>query len=611
MNKDLNKYIRGNQCTEKWLIKNNFELYNEIINYCKDISDLSFKQKLWHYQNKKAHIITCDNIKCNCSVNFKGSWTVGYYTYCSQLCSIDVVEKKKSILNYSRHAKYTKEEKEIIDVTKELNNTIKLENKLIKDNILKNKQLFHNTLSIEQYTELVNTVKSGLYAKESFVKLNLKHMYDLILNYTTDYDIEFSERVYRFTNKINTQQLCNGCNNTVIFKNKTIGYQEFCSVPCASKFTKEQAATTYLLNTGYKHFSLNPYNIESRKNKLFDRIQNYITDSTLLSIDNDIARIKCASCDKIHETHVNIMKQRIQLDIDYRDCITHSYSTSSKETELLDFIKNNYVDTIIKNDRHLRKELDIYLPNINLAVEFNGLYWHNEIHKDKYYHYDKYKLCKDNGIKLIQIYEDEWKYKQDIVKSRILNLLNKSAKIYARKCIIKQLPFNRVKQFLIDNHLQGSINSSINIGLFYNNELVSLMTFGKPRKGIKYKTCNNVYELYRFCNKLNTTVIGGASRLFKYFITNFNGIDEVYSFSNNEWNGDLYYKLGMQLKNENALSYWVINKDVRYSRHNFNKQILIKMGYDKNKSANKILAELKLYKIYGAGTKTFVWFRTA
>ena len=604
---NLDNYIlAANHSTEKYFIKNYIEVYNEILIYCNNINNVSFKQKLWHYYNQIPYLIQCANNTCNNNVNFKGRWKTGYYKYCSQKCSIKEVEEKKSLLNYSRKAKYTKEEK--IQILNNKKNRLKNSKQKIQNKKHK-KELYYNNLTIEQYKQLVNTVKSGIYAKESFVKLNLKHIYDLILQYTLNYDIDFVERVYMFTNNINIKPICKQCNNTVNFKSKTVGYQEFCSINCSSKYTNKQSKETYFKNSGYKHYSLNPYNIQKNKERLFNRIQNYINDSTLLSIDNDIVKIKCISCNKIHETHLNAMKQRIQLSIDYRDCITNTYYTSSKEKELLEFIKNNYNNKILQNDRHLGKELDIYLPELKLAFEFNGLYWHSELHKDKFYHYDKYKLCNNNNITLIQIYEDEWKFKQDIVKSRILNLLNKSNKIYARKCIIKQLPFNMVKQFLLDNHLQGSINSSINLGLYYNDELVSVMTFGKPRKAIKYKTTNNVYELYRFCNKLNTTVIGGASKLFKYFINNFIDVNEIYSFSNNEWPGNLYFNLNMKLKNENILSYWVINKEVRSSRHNFNKHNLIKLGYDKNKSANKILADLKLYKIYGAGTKTFIWNR--
>ena len=119
-------------------------------------------------------------------------------------------------------------------------------------------------------------------------------------------------------------------------------------------------------------------------------------------------------------------------------------------------------------------------------------------------------MCNSNGIQLFHICEDDWIYKQNIIKSMILNKLGKSSnKIYARKTEVKEVIDNKlVREFLDNNHIQGFVGSKIKLGLFYKDELVSLMTFSK-RTFMK----NEDYELVRFCNKLNTNVIGGASKL--------------------------------------------------------------------------------------------------
>src|SRR5690606_33425461 len=195
--------------------------------------------------------------------------------------------------------------------------------------------------------------------------------------------------------------------------------------------------------------------------------------------------------------------------------------TSEDENKLFLFICENYSGIIKQHNRTeiVSLELDVYIRDLKLAFEFNGLYWHNEIQKDDNYHLMKTRYCENQGIHLIHIYEDDWKYKQDIVKSRILNLLGKSNKIYARNCILKELDYLKTKQFLIDNHIQGFCTSKINIGLYLNNELVSLMTFGKLRRNLGNKEIKEgEFELLRFCNKLNTTVVGGADKLFKYFL---------------------------------------------------------------------------------------------
>jgi GR25 family glycosyltransferase involved in LPS biosynthesis len=245
-------------------------------------------------------------------------------------------------------------------------------------------------------------------------------------------------------------------------------------------------------------------------------------------------------------------------------------------------------NSVIKNFKIENHELDIYIPEMNLAIEFNGLYWHSELFKDKNYHYNKWKLCQDNTIRLVTICEDDWNLKQDIVKSIIKNKLGVNQnKIYARKCQIKEI--KSTKEFLDNNHLQGWCQSSVNLGLFYNNELVSLMTFGKKRMIMKGKSQENEYELLRFCNKLDTSVVGGASKLFKYFIDNYKP-EQVISYANLDIsNGNLYDKLGFKLEKYTGINYWWAKDGVKYHRSNFMKHKNVdpdKEGY---------------YKIYGTG----------
>ena len=147
----------------------------------------------------------------------------------------------------------------------------------------------------------------------------------------------------------------------------------------------------------------------------------------------------------------------------------------------------------------------------------------NELNKESKYHLNKTELCEKQGIRLIHIFEDEWLYKQNIVKSRLKSLLGLTdEKIYARKCKIKDVSFSDCKIFLEENHIQGNVNAKHRYGLYYNDELVSIMTFGSKRKNLGSKSEDESYELLRFCNKLNTTVVGGASRLMNYFIKTHN-----------------------------------------------------------------------------------------
>ena len=294
--------------------------------------------------------------------------------------------------------------------------------------------------------------------------------------------------------------------------------------------------------------------------------------------------------------------------------IRSKYSTlhkSSKvENELLLFIKNNYDSEIVSNSKKiiLGYELDIYIPDLKLAFEFNGLYWHNELSKDKNYHLIKTDSCEKQNIQLIHIYEDDWEFKRDIVKSMILNKLGKTInKIYARKTEIKEITDNKlVRGFLNENHIQGFVGSSIKLGLFYENELVSLMTFGKKRKIMNGISNNSELEMLRFCNKLNTNVIGGASKLFKYFIRNYN-FKEITTYADrSQSNGKLYEILGFNFIHKTEPNYFYVVNRKREFRFKYRKDVLIKEGYNANKSEHEIMLERGIYRIYNSGNIKYV-----
>ena len=288
--------------------------------------------------------------------------------------------------------------------------------------------------------------------------------------------------------------------------------------------------------------------------------------------------------------------------------------TSHYEDSLFDYIKSIYKGKIIRDNRtilsNLKQSLDIYIPDLKIAFEFDGLYWHNELNKpDKNYHLKKTEECFKKGIQLIHIFEDEWLYKQDIVKSRIKNLLGLiTDKIYARKCIIKEITNKESKTFCENNHIQGGINSKYSFGLFFNNELVSVMTFGDKRKNLGSKSITDNYELLRFCNKLNTSVIGGASKLLKYFIKTYNP-QEIISYADRRWSiGKLYETLNFKFSHESQPNYFYVFGDKKKNRFNFRKNILIeKYNCPENMTEHEFCLSQKWYRIYDCGTLVYVW----
>lgn len=261
------------------------------------------------------------------------------------------------------------------------------------------------------------------------------------------------------------------------------------------------------------------------------------------------------------------------------------------------------------------KELDIYIPSKGIAIECNGAFIHcTKKLQDNKYHINKTKCCQDKGIQLIHLWEDWIKNKYDIVKSLLMNKLgccNES--IYARNTIVKEITPKVCNKFLDENHIQGKSRSVIKLGLYYEDELVSVMTFGKKRMNSgDNKIVAGEWELFRFCNKLNTRVVGGASKLLKYFIKNYNPTSIV-SFSMNDISdGRLYERLGFKKCGTNN-SYWYIKNGTleRYHRSNFTKDSIVSLGWkernDNSWEEEEVMYEKRYFKIIDSGQLKWVW----
>lgn len=251
-------------------------------------------------------------------------------------------------------------------------------------------------------------------------------------------------------------------------------------------------------------------------------------------------------------------------------------NVSKAEQEIVDYIKSIYDGDIIQNTRNVIKplELDIYLPQAKVAIEYDGLFWHSNIYVDKNYHLEKTTQCEAKGIKLFHIFENEWIDKKDIWKSVIANALGKSKRIYARKTQIKEISGSESKAFFDNNHLQGSsAGNKVSIGLFYNDEIVCAISFCKPRYNKNYE-----WEILRLCNKVNHNVIGGASKLLKYFKDKYQP-QSILSYGNRRWcnlHSNIYKSLGFELlgMSNPAYYYFQPQKTIIYNRVLFQKHKL-------------------------------------
>jgi hypothetical protein len=244
------------------------------------------------------------------------------------------------------------------------------------------------------------------------------------------------------------------------------------------------------------------------------------------------------------------------------------------EYQIYEFLQSIYPETIIRNNRTtLKTELDFYFPLKKLAIEFNGLYWHSEIsgQKDKQYHLTKTQLANAQDIQLIHIFEDEWIFKNKIVKNRIKHLLGlNKRKIYARKCNIKEIDTHTKNTFLNKYHIQGEDKANINLGAYYRNHLVAVMTFGKQRIALGQEHIENHWELSRFCTIGTFNVIGIGDKLLKFFERQYKPL-QIITYADKRWSmGNFYDKLNFKLDHISEPNYWYIPYGGKYRHHRFN-----------------------------------------
>ena len=255
-------------------------------------------------------------------------------------------------------------------------------------------------------------------------------------------------------------------------------------------------------------------------------------------------------------------------------------------------------------------EIDIYIPSKKIGIEYNGLMWHSEKYgKDKFYHLTKTEKCRKNGIKLIQIFEDEYNSNKELILSKIRHILkcDDNIKVYGRNCTVKEISVSVSKKFLNENHIQGFANSSIYLGCFYNNKVVSVMTF--------LKTNNGEWELNRFATDKFYRCIGVGGKLFSYFIKTYHP-ENVKSFADRRWTLDednnLYTKLGFHLTGVLLPDYRYVCGNKRKHKFGFRKKRLLSkyadIGLTEDMTEKEMCDRLSFYRIWDCGLLKYEWF---
>lgn len=273
-------------------------------------------------------------------------------------------------------------------------------------------------------------------------------------------------------------------------------------------------------------------------------------------------------------------------------------SSSAGERDLANYVESLGV-SVIRNDRTIikPKELDVVVPDKNIAFEFNGLYWHSG---DKNKHIEKKTLAAGAGYKLIQFFEDEWYEKRELCQSIIRSKLKLADKIYARQTDIRLVESKQAREFLERTHIQGFVAGK-HYGLFHKDELVCIMSVGKNRffAGV---------ELLRFSSELNTNIIGGFSKLLKT-VKNDYGCP-IFSYADLRFSdGDVYEQFGKYVRTTQPGYFWVKGSSCkRYNRYQTMKHKLEKFlgsKFDPDKSERENMTDAGYAMIYDCGHKLY------
>lgn len=254
-------------------------------------------------------------------------------------------------------------------------------------------------------------------------------------------------------------------------------------------------------------------------------------------------------------------------------------------------------------------EIDIYSESSRVGIEFNGSYWHSEKFKDKKYHINKTNEAFRQNIRLIHIFEYEWDNmeKQDKLKRLVQRAVGGTEikKIYARKCKVKYISNRIAKDFIDKYHLQGFASSTVYYGVYYNDELVGVVTFGIPRFNKRYE-----YELVRLCWKDDVSVIGGAEKVFKKFIKDYDP-ENILSYCDiSKFSGNVYKKLGFKLISISDPNYvwWSASENKILTRYQCQKHKLVKNGLGTvDETEVQIMQRLGFLRIHDCGNMVFGW----
>lgn len=484
-----------------------------------------------------------------------------------------------------------------------------------------------------------------------------------ILNRTAKCTGVMGERIYWLKNKLDSYPLCKHCGLSLTsksFLNGQLGYRRFCGKKCstnsedsklanektfaerygglnpmATKEVQEKRQQTNFLKYGnknpgswesplFKERMKTKYGVEHAlqvqavREKVSSSLrQSFITTGKLETRLIEIKETEGVTLEGEYCGYDVPMKWKHTCGTSFMSNLADGkipscpscYAKSRPEYELFKAIEERVgFGKAIRNDRTLIKplELDVYLPELNLAFEMNGLYYHSDLFlgsKAKNYHREKQALCKAKNVQLIHIFEDEWETKRAIILNKIDSLLGLTERIYARKLQVHQVPYPIKKEFLQRHHLQGDDVCKVAYALTDDiGNVKALMTFAKARFS---KT--HTWELSRFTNESGITVVGAASRLLNAFVKEYKP-QSLVTYADARFSTGLFYEtLGFKFIGLSSPNYWYIKGERKLSRYQTQKHKLKSLlnNFDPKLSEAANMAAAGWSKIYDCGNYVY------
>jgi hypothetical protein len=476
------------------------------------------------------------------------------------------------------------------------------------------------------YDKVLEAIPSKRHWKPIILKNIDPNLFDQLYS-STKYlhpDTKLSDRIIFCDSGLSELPRCSICNNTHQYINSTKQISKYCSLNCNMKdtlFTKSRSANVNqeLKVQRMKATNLIKYGVEIQSQR--EEVKDKVLRRSKVELYKPDAFLLLNSKEWLYQKHVveKLSASEIALDlagIDYGTVIhfikKHGIefkifnNRSIFEKEIESFVRS--LGLRVETSAHIlenkKMELDIYCPDQSVAIEANGVYTHSSYGEKKNRHLLKTEDCLSKNIKLIHINQEQWLSKRSICESMIRTRLKLTHKIFARQCQVRAISGTEYKIFCENNHISGHVGATVKLGLVYKNNLVQVMGFSKARFNKKYQ-----WEIIRLCSSLNTTVVGGASKLFKYFCRTYNP-ESVISYSDRQYGeGDVYKHLGFIFSNKSEPGYMYSDGDKLYNRMNFQKHKLSKIlkSFDPNKTEQQNMFD-NGYKLYfDCGQNTWVW----